>query len=142
MNKSRPVLIIEDDLDDQEILREIFNELKYSNELFFFNNAELAFEFLFTSDTIPFLILSDINMPRMDGFQLKKKIVSECRRQVRAVPFLFFSTASGKRSVVEAFDLSIHGYFVKQHSVEELKHTISVIIEYWKRCMLPNDWEY
>lgn len=141
MNKSRPVLIIEDDVDDQEIISEIFTQLKYPNELFFFGNAELAFDYLSNTETIPFLILSDINMPRMDGFQLKKKIVNECRRQVKAVPFLFFSTASGKKSVHEAFDLSIQGYFVKQHSIQELQQTISVIMEYWNRCILPNDWE-
>jgi len=33
MNKSGPIIIIEDDMDDQEILQEVFNELKYKNEI-------------------------------------------------------------------------------------------------------------
>jgi hypothetical protein len=39
MNKNGPIIIIEDDVDDQEILREVLNNLKYSNKLFFFSDG-------------------------------------------------------------------------------------------------------
>ena len=36
LNQNGPVIIIEDDIDDQEMLTEVFQNLKYQNELLFF----------------------------------------------------------------------------------------------------------
>lgn len=71
MNKTRPIVIIEDDVDDQDILAEIFKELNYKNELVFFGDSELALEYLTNTDTEPFLVLSDINMPKLNGIARK-----------------------------------------------------------------------
>ncbi len=67
MNKDGPVIIIEDDADDQEILREIFEKLKYPNELIFFFDGHEALKYLDKPTTLPFIILSDINMPKLSG---------------------------------------------------------------------------
>jgi hypothetical protein len=40
MNKSGPVIIIEDDQDDQEVLAEVFRRLEYPNEIIFFSDGE------------------------------------------------------------------------------------------------------
>jgi len=39
MNKREPIIIIEDDVDDQDILAEIFKELNYKNKLIFFRDS-------------------------------------------------------------------------------------------------------
>jgi hypothetical protein len=46
MNKSGPIIIIEDDLDDQDVLVEIFKELNYNNKLIFFGDSLKALEYL------------------------------------------------------------------------------------------------
>jgi CheY-like chemotaxis protein len=74
MKKEGPVIIIEDDLDDKEMLEEVFKKLGYPNELLFFGDGESALDFLNESSVIPFIILSDINMPKLDGFALRDKI--------------------------------------------------------------------
>jgi hypothetical protein len=40
MNKAGPIIIIEDDLDDQEILTDVFQELNYKNQIIFFTEGE------------------------------------------------------------------------------------------------------
>jgi CheY-like chemotaxis protein len=139
MNKNGPVVIIEDDADDQEILTEIFKRLNYSNPIRFFTDGQEALEFLNKADTVPFLILSDINMPKLDGFALREKLKTDADLQVKCIPYLFFSTALNQKAVIEAYSLSVQGFFVKQNSMSELEKTISVIMEYWKRCAAPND---
>lgn len=139
MNKDGPIIIIEDDLDDQEILSEVFNKLKYPNELFFFYDGQQALDFLNGSDVIPFLILSDINLPKLDGFALRSKIKMDAQLQVRCIPYIFFSTALNQRAVVDAYSMSVQGFFEKQSSIAELEKTITVIMEYWKRCAAPNN---
>ncbi|MEJ7769206.1 MAG: response regulator, partial [Chitinophagaceae bacterium] len=74
MNSNGPIIIIEDDLDDQEIFEQVFQTLAYPNEVIFFADGQEALDFLNRSDITPFLILSDINMPKLDGFALRNKI--------------------------------------------------------------------
>ncbi|RYY21993.1 MAG: response regulator [Chitinophagaceae bacterium] len=139
MNKNGPVVIIEDDADDQDFLTEVFNKLDYPNEVIFFTDGEKALEYLNKSDVTPFLILSDINMPKIDGFELRERLKTDAALQVKCIPYLFFSTALNQRAVIDAYSMSVQGFFVKQNSMEELEKTITVIMEYWKRCSAPND---
>ena len=71
-NKNGPVIIIEDDTDDQELLEIVFAELRLPNEIIFFLDGVTAYEYLTSVHNQPFLILSDINLPRLGGFELRK----------------------------------------------------------------------
>src|SRR5690606_15216305 len=138
-NKNRPIIIIEDDSDDQDVLTEIFNKLNYPNKILFFFDGQKALDFINDSDDSPFLILSDINMPKLNGFALREKLKTDAKLSIKCIPYLFFSTAANQKSVIEAYSLSVQGFFVKQNSMGELEKTISAIVEYWRRCAAPND---
>ncbi len=139
MNRNGPVIVIEDDDDDQYLFRDAFKKFNYENELFFFSDPEKALVYLTREDITPFLIMSDINMPKLSGLELRKKIQTNEQLQSKCIPYLFFTTASDQKSVINAYSMSVQGFFVKQNSAEELGKTISVIMEYWKRCIAPND---
>jgi len=139
MNSDDLVLIIEDDADDKKMLEEVFEKLGYINKLLFFSDGQEALDFLNSSDIIPFIILSDINMPKLDGFALRDKINMDAKLQMKCIPYLFFSTASSQKAVVDAYSLSVQGFFIKQSSMVELEKTITVIMEYWKRCVAPKN---
>ncbi len=139
MNKEGPVIIIEDDLDDQGFIREVFSCLNYPNPLVFFDDGEKALEYLKSGRVLPFLILSDINMPRLDGFALRQKLKMDKELQLKCIPYLFFTTASSQKAVIDAYSLSVQGFFVKQSTMKDLEKTIFVIMEYWKLCASPNN---
>jgi CheY-like chemotaxis protein len=139
MNKNGPVIIIEDDKDDELLLTEVFAKLGYPNELKFFGDGQSALDYLNQTDIVPFLILSDINLPKLDGFELRNKVKMDAKLQLKCIPYLFFSTASSQRAVIDAYSLSVQGFFVKQDTIAELEKTIQVIMEYWKRCAAPNN---
>jgi CheY-like chemotaxis protein len=141
MNKNGPVIVIEDDEDDQDFLKEVFQKLKYPNDLLFFYDGQEALDFLNKTETIPFLILSDINMPKLDGFALRTKLKTDAQLDIKCIPYLFFSTALNQKAVIDAYSLSAQGFFVKQTSMAELEKTITVIMEYWKRCAAPNNFQ-
>ena len=126
-------------MDDQQLLSEAFANLKYENELLFFTDGQKALDFLNGSNHTPFIILSDINMPKLDGFALRDKIRMDAQLQIKCIPYLFFSTSSTQRTVIDAYSLSIQGFFIKQNKISELEKTIEVIMEYWKRCVAPNN---
>jgi CheY-like chemotaxis protein len=139
MNKSGEIIVIEDDLDDQEMLTEIFKELGYPNKIMFFTDGHEALIHLNKSDVEPFLVLSDVNMPKMNGFDLRKQIFENKELQAKCIPYLFFTTGADKKSVMNAYSMSVQGFFIKPSSMPALKKTIANIMEYWKECIAPND---
>jgi CheY-like chemotaxis protein len=139
VNKNGPIVIIEDDADDQEFLTEVFQKLNYPNPVIFFTDGMEALEHIGRSEDRPFLILSDINLPKLDGFALREKLRTDAKLSNKCIPYLFFSTASSQKAVVDAYSQSAQGFFVKQNSFAELEKTIRVIMEYWRRCAAPND---
>ncbi|CAN5233820.1 response regulator [soil metagenome] len=139
MNKNGPVIIIEDDLDDQLLLEVVFRKLGYPNKVIYFVDGQQALDYLNMTEEAPFLILSDINMPKLNGFALRDKIHMDAQLKVKCIPYLFFSTAVSQQMVIDAYSLSVQGFFVKQESMDELEKTITVIMEYWKRCAAPNN---
>ena len=138
MNTSGPIIVIEDDFDDKEILTEIFGELKYINEIIFFSEGEKALTYLTESEVEPFLILSDINMPKLNGIQLREKIHTNEDLRLKCIPYLFFSTSAEQSHVVDAYSKSVQGFFVKPQSYEKLRRVIKIIVEYWQECESPH----
>jgi len=138
MNKGGPIIIIEDDLDDQDILTEIFQELNYRNEVIFFKEGEKALEFLTDTTIEPFIIFSDINMPKLNGMELRAKVHENEDLRIKSIPYLFFSTSAEQQHVIDAYSKSIQGFFVKPKNYAEIKETIKTIVEYWQKCVSPN----
>lgn len=71
MNKKGAIIIIEDDPDDQDFFYAVFEELNYENKILFFNDGQQALEHLRESDDEPFIVFSDINMPKLNGIELR-----------------------------------------------------------------------
>lgn len=138
MNKTGPIVIIEDDADDQMLLNEIFKKLNYPNPIIYFYDGEEALNYLNTTKDKPFLILSDINMPRLDGFGLRNKVQSNAALHLKCIPYLFLTTGSTPKIVIEAYSKSIQGFFVKPSNFDDLTLTIKKIIEYWQDCIAPD----
>jgi CheY-like chemotaxis protein len=141
MNKVGPIVVIEDDPDDQEILVEIFQRLGYVNKIIYFQDGNEALTFLNKSEVQPFLILSDINMPKISGFELRNMVFTNEQLQTKCIPYLFFTTSANKKSVIDAYTLSVQGFFVKPTSMQALENTIRKIIEYWNECIAPSQFD-
>ena len=131
MNKSGPIIIIEDDMDDQEFLGQVFGKLQYPNEIIFFGDGEQALLYLTETSIEPFIIFSDINMPKLNGIELRSKVHENEDLRMKSIPFLFFSTAAEQKHVVEAYSKSVQGFFVKPSDFSQMVGMIKNIVEYW-----------
>ena len=96
MSKLGPIVIVEDDLDDQEMIQEAMEEVGIKNELVFFDRSLKAFEFLKSTTQQPFLILSDVNLPAQNGIEFKRQIDEDRQLREKSIPFVFYSTAVEK----------------------------------------------
>lgn len=138
MNKKGAIIIVEDDADDQELFSEVFKELDYKNEIIFFNDGQEALAYLTGKTIEPFIVISDINMPKLNGLELRKQIHENESLRLKTIPYLFFTTSAAQEAVIDAYSKSIQGFFVKPNSFEGLKNTMKTIVEYWQKCESPN----
>ena len=83
-------------------------------------------------------ILSDINMPKLNGLELREKIVNNEDLRLKSIPYLFFTTCAEQKDVIDAYSRSIQGFFVKGNEYSKLKNTIEKIVGYWQECESPN----
>jgi CheY-like chemotaxis protein len=138
MHKGGPIIVIEDDQDDQDVLNDVFTKLNLENEIIFFSDGESALQYLTETLVEPFIIFSDINMPRLSGLELREKIHENEDLRLKSIPYLFFSTSAEQAHVVDAYSKSIQGFFVKPSKIADITETMKVIIDYWTRCVSPN----
>ncbi len=137
--KPDTIVLIEDDADDKEILTMALKDLKIKNPLVWFPTCEEAFEFLKTHPEKPFLILSDVNLPGLNGIEFKHQIDQHEYLRKKCVPYVFYSTSVDQDSVNEAYDkLTVQGYFKKSSEYDKIKRTIQVIYDYWTICQHPD----
>lgn len=141
MSKTGPIIIVEDDADDQSLMQEALQSLYLSNSLLFFEQGNAAFHYLKTTTDEPFIILCDMNMPGMNGLEFLRKIHTELPLRKREIPFIFFSTSATQDAMQQAYGMYVQGFFVKPHAMAETKRVLQLIIQYWQTCRYPNNKE-
>ena len=136
MNKA-PILIVDDDEEDREFVKEAWSELTYQNPLLFFSTAESVLEYLHSDITPPLLILCDVNIPKMDGFALKAKLKESPSMKYKSIPFIFWSSQVSNAQIQKAYDLGVHGFFLKENRFDQLKASLALILNYWMKSVTP-----
>jgi CheY-like chemotaxis protein len=139
MAKTGPIIIAEDDPDDQEILKEIFQNLNVHNELKFFENGQKVLEYLLSTIDKPFLIISDVNLLGMSGFELKQKINANPYLRAKSIPFIFLTTSLDNSILLKTYEMMAQGYFQKGDSLSQIQDMIKLVIDYWLLCKHPNN---
>ncbi|PBQ30400.1 response regulator [Sphingobacteriaceae bacterium] len=140
MAKTGPIVLIEDDEDDAELFKTVLLELEIGNNLLWFSDTQTAMDYLTNSSGQPFLIVCDVNLPKQNGIAFKHEIEANEHLRRKSIPFIFYSTAVDKYVVTKAYeDLTIQGFFKKEHNYSIIKEQIKSIITYWMHCEHPSD---
>jgi len=122
MNQQRldPVVMVDDDEDDLYIAKQCYEMAGLDNPLLTFNNGEAFLAYLdkveLNEASLPVYALIDINMPRMNGFVVVRKVRE--REQFRKIPLIMmFSNSSDEGDKKKAKELGADEYLVKPHTV-------------------------
>jgi CheY-like chemotaxis protein len=138
MPNTGPIIIIDDDADDLNLIDEAFKSLDCDNEIILFENPQQSLDFLKKTDKQPFFILCDVNMHQFNGFDLRQELNKDENLRVKSIPFLFLSTAGDEAAIKYAYKLSVQGYFKKPISFDGIRDMLQSIISYWANCLHPN----
>ena len=134
-----PIIIVEDDADDEAIFIDILKDLNIPNRILWFSNSRDAFDYLKNTTEQPFIIFSDVNLPGENGIEFKRRIDNDKQLREKSIPFVFYSTSTDRSIVNEAYTkMTVQGFFKKGNSYEEIKRDIRLIFGYWSICKHPN----
>ena len=115
----RRILLIEDDADFAEIIRDML--FKYNYEVWTVPDCAGAYQVL-TTETFH-LILMDINLPDGTGFEICREI-----RRVSQVPVIFASARGSEDDKVSGFEIGGDDYLAKPYSLEELLARVNALM--------------
>ena len=138
MAQKLPIVIVDDDSDDRELLGELSSELRPDHEIRYFVNGVDALKYLQTTPEQPFIILCDVNMPLMNGLELLEEIQRTTLLKQKSIPFVFLSTSGDKRYVIKAFELSAQGFFQKPSEIGALHSILKLTFDFWAKCLHPH----
>jgi CheY-like chemotaxis protein len=141
-NGKSAILLVEDDDNDVMLFGRALKRNKIALPFRHVKNGEEAKEYLHGGRAsnrsklpVPGLIITDLKMPKMNGFQLLQWIKEQ--PDCAMIPTLILSSSRYPSDIAAAFALGVNAYFVKPGTFEELVILVKTIWEFWSRSELP-----
>lgn len=129
------LFIVDDDIDDIFFLTEAFTKKSKHFDVVSFQDAEdVLFQLSNLSvENYPTLIITDLNMPRLNGFELLERLKSD--GQLKHIPVFISSNSSLDNNRVSCMNSGAEAYFVKPYTLEEYLQMVENILELVKERM-------
>ena len=124
MNKDIKILIVDDFSTMRRIIKNFLQDLGFSNTAEA-DDGQTALPLL-KSGNFDFLV-TDWNMPGMDGLALLKKIRAD--EKLKGLPVLMVTAEAKREQIIEAAHAGVNGYVVKPFTADTLKDKIEKIFE-------------
>jgi len=132
-------LLVEDDNIDAKAFLRAMKKLKITNPVTIARDGIEAWELLKgngeTRIERPNLVILDINMPRMNGLELLRKIREDA--ELRNLIVFVLTTSNDEQDKFEAYDLNVAGYMLKSDLGGSFMGAVSLVDQYWRVVEFP-----
>ncbi|SFI39677.1 response regulator [Albimonas pacifica] len=133
------ILLVEDNEDHAELIMEILEDASARVDVRRCCDGEAALAHLAGARQdpaahLPDLVLLDLDMPRMDGFQTLSAIKSDPR--MRRIPVVILTTSRARQDVARALDGHANSYVCKTADFSALEALLAEVRRYWTRANL------
>jgi CheY-like chemotaxis protein len=140
-NESAPsidILLVEDNKADENITLRAFDKVQFNNVFHVVRDGEEALDFIYglkkyqdhQNSTRPDLILLDINLPKIDGFAVLKKIKADSR--YRDIPVIMLTSSGSEGDISDSFDYGACSYIQKPVSFQKCIEMANGFGLYWQ----------
>ncbi|MCJ7817636.1 MAG: response regulator [Candidatus Thorarchaeota archaeon] len=132
MNDKNPViLLVEDDQDHVELTLNVLNELQAKHEIIVARDGAHALDFLLGGHmrVQPVLVLLDLNMPKINGLDVLKRIRSE--ESTKRIPVVILTTSREEKDIIDSYNLGANSYIVKPVDYEQFTAAVEQLGLYW-----------
>lgn len=130
------ILLVEDNPVDVDLTLDALAENRLANHIQVVHDGAEALEFLFCTGRYadrashnPKLILLDINLPKVSGLQVLKKIRADSK--TRHIPVVILTTSSEERDVIESYEIGVNSYILKPVDFEQFTMAVKTLGFYW-----------
>lgn len=132
-SRNRSILLVEDNPDDVELTLEALKENGVTNPIIVANDGARALEEIFgngsAASPLPMLVLLDLNLPKIGGIEVLRRIRSDPR--TRTLPVVVLTSSTEERDLVESYRLGANSYVRKPVEFEEFHAATRQLSMYW-----------
>jgi CheY-like chemotaxis protein len=139
MNTNPGILVADDDENDLRMIEMALNRGEQSTAVSYVHDGGEALDYLYGRGRFahqgvesPGLILLDLHMPRVDGWEVLKQVKADER--LKWIPVVVFSSSAREVDVRHCYDLGANAYVVKPIDFEQFQQTIEAIEAFWVVC--------
>jgi len=130
------ILVVEDDEIDVESLKRLFAKKDIKNPVYYAANGMEALEIMRGENNLakvpkPFIVLLDINMPKMNGIEMLRELRSDENLKDTVVFVLTTSPRDEDKTIT--YKLNVAGYFLKK----DIKELVTLLSLYWQLNEFP-----
>jgi two-component system, chemotaxis family, response regulator Rcp1 len=134
LNRPVEILVVEDSPEDVYLLREVLEELQVQAQLYVVEDGEPALTFLhregrYATAARPDLILLDLDLPQKPGLKVLEEVSAD--PSLRRIPLIVLSGSEAEQDIVRSYELSANCYMTKPTDLEQLRHKVHEIKEFW-----------
>ncbi len=135
MSNAKPVeiMLVDDDEADVLLTTQMLKRGKLLLNVTVAHDGDEALEMLeakvSSGDPLPDLMLLDINMPRLDGFETLQQMRKH--EVLKGVPVVMLTTSDAPQDVKRVYDLGANCYITKPVTFEQFQKVISLLKEFW-----------
>lgn len=132
--KTVDILLVEDNPGDVRLTREALNEGHLSNNLHVVSDGVEAIEFLtktgnFKNSVTPDIVLLDLNLPKVNGFEVLEKIKND--EHLKTIPVIILTTSLSDHDIITSYSMHANCYVPKPVEYDSFKKVVKCIEEFW-----------
>ncbi len=137
MATDRPILLVEDNPDDEALTLRAFGKNRIQNEIVVARDGVEALDYLFGTGAhagrdvsiLPAVVLLDLKLPRIDGLEVLRRIRADGRTSF--LPVVVLTTSKERQDIYEAYSLGANSYIRKPVDFEKFIHAVGQLGLYW-----------
>jgi CheY-like chemotaxis protein len=129
-----PILLVENNQDDIVITKRAMAKGRIRNKMYIVHDGEEAIDFFrkrgkYKNAPTPTLVLLDLKMPRLDGFEVLKEVKSD--ENLKSIPIIVLTSSERDKDIDLAYKLGCNSYIMKSVNFDNFIKTIISIKHYW-----------
>jgi two-component system response regulator len=137
MTTDKSILLVEDKKDDELLTLRILSKHHIANRVVVVRDGVDALDYLFGTggqpagemSSLPELVLLDLNLPRVDGLEILRRIRADER--TRRLPVVILSSSKEEDDVIQSYGRGAHAYIRKPMDFGELMEAIGTMGLFW-----------
>src|SRR6266571_4708925 len=132
MTQLRPILLVEDNLKDVELVLAALKKNNLANEVVVARDGEEALDYLYRrgrfqsrDQDLPIVLFLDLKMPKVDGLEVLRQMKGD--DALRVIPVVMLTSSREEADLVKSYQFGVNAYVVKpvgfQQFVDAIKQT-------------------